>query len=142
MKSNAKILLAVASSLLGIVGGFVGGAYWSTSYAFNQEKQNFLSEVYVQAKSAQVALEKIDKNEIEKGHYIIMSGLAVNIVTLDNMINDAEDEVMKTRIENLLQRIARNRDEFPKYYKASDNQSPETKESISIVNETLRKYKT
>ncbi len=141
MKPNIKITLFVIIYLLGISGAFLGGAYWNSIVNFKLNRQDFLSTVYVQATSSQLALEKIDSNEIAKGHYIIMAGLAVNIVTLDDMINDEEDKVMQARIESLLQRIAKNRDKFPKYYNISDDQRPETQESISIINKILQKYK-
>jgi hypothetical protein len=141
MKPNAKRVLVFAISLLMVAGSFVGGAYWHAGYSFEMEKINFISDMYVQARSAELALEKLDKNEIAKGHHIIMSGLSVNILYLDDLINDEEDEEMKTRIRDLLQRIAENRDKFPEYYKVSDDQSEEMRDSISIVNETLLKYK-
>lgn len=141
MKGSAKTIVLVVLSLLVIAGACGGGAYWAIIVANKMDKVNFCSQVYVQAQSSQLVLEHIDQNEIEKGHHLLMSQLAGDIMFLDDMRKNEEDEVMKMRIGKLLQKIARHRDEFPENYRPADSQSQETKESMAIVNKTLQKYK-
>ena len=141
MQTNTKKISIIALVIMGFIGAFVGGIFFGTKFAYKLYKPVFAKEVYARVLSSQFALEQIDKNEVVKGHNLIMSSLGGDIVALDSLIEDEEDKAMKNKMENLLHRIAAHRDKFPQYYTAKENEIPEVKKANTIVNETLRKYK-
>ena len=141
MKLNKKNNPFVEIRLLVVFGVFAVGVLIGIGITYNLYKPDLSTEAYVQAMSLQSALEKIDKNEIAKGHYLVKANLAGYILTMDSLVNDEKDVNLKRQMESILCRIARHRDRFPQNYLMSEKRSSEVNGGDQIIADTLKKYK-
>lgn len=141
MKSKAKKIWLISVIMLGLIGAFVGGTFFGIKFAYNLYHPSLSTEYYVKTRMSQIALEKLDSNEIKKGHNLIALEVNSGVRTLDHLIADEADEEMKNKIKNLLHSIALHREKFPKYYDIDESFLPETSKNMPRITEILQKYK-
>lgn len=141
MKSKAKNIWLISIVILGLTGAFIGGTFFGIKFAYNLYHPSLSAEYYVKARWMQIALEKLDSNEIKKGHNLIALQVNSDIRTLDLLITEETDEEMRNKIKKLLHSIALHREKFPKYYDIDESFLPETSKNMPIINEILEKYK-
>jgi len=141
MKTNSKTLRITALVIFGAICAFAGGTFFGVKLAYKIYKPSFSAEIYVKTRLAQVALEKIDKNNIQDGHNLILLQVNNGILTLDSLLEDEDDKEMKRKIERLLGHIGMHRTQYPKYYDVNETFLPKTSEKMPQINEILDKYK-
>jgi hypothetical protein len=140
MQINFKTISLIALIILAMLGSFAGGIWFSSNITAKLFNPSYTKEVYARAITKQLALEQLDKNNIEKGHYLIKTGLMGDIITLDNIYESDKNEEMRNKIKGLLHRIALNREKFPHYYSGIKNENSKLENAYSIVDEILKKY--
>ena len=141
METPTKKIAIIVLALIGLMGSFVGGAFFGTHFAFKFFVPAFGNELFARTLTSQLLIEKIDNNEIALAHNSIKTRLGGDILALDAIIEDTEDIKEKNRLTALLRRVAEHRAKFTQYYEQKENESAENIEENNSVREILKKYK-
>ena len=99
MQSRTKNILLILLIAIGLAGSFVGGSFFGMNFAYKLYKPFFTGDKYLQTRLAQLALQKIDTNEIKKGHNLLVLQVNNGILSLDKSIEQEEDEEMRKKRE-------------------------------------------